>query len=176
VQARRPASAGFTLVELLVTVAIIGIVSAIAVPGLLRARMAGNEASAIGSIRAVNAAETAYANSAGGGGFAVLLATLTTSCAGGTASFLSGDLANDPSVKSGYTITLAASGASNAGPTDCNGTVTRTAYYATAVPVSVGITGQRAFASNSINAIWQNTAGVAPTEPFAVGPTTRPLQ
>lgn len=155
---------GFTLTELLVVIAIIGILAAIAVPGLMRARRTGNEASAIGSLRALNSAESSYSSAAGKGGFAPLMATLATPCPGGNVGFISPDLSIDPAVKSGYTITMAAAAVSSPGPLDCNGAATETAYYVTAEPVAAGTSGQRAFASSGAGAIFFDPTGVAPTE------------
>jgi prepilin-type N-terminal cleavage/methylation domain-containing protein len=164
---------GFTLIELLIVVAIIGIIAAIAVPGLLRARISGNEASAIGSTRAVVAAEADYWGL--NRGYSTTLAALAVPCVMGTPAFISPDLSLDPSIKSGYTFTLAAGAGAAAGPNDCNGTVTNMAFYITAVPVTLGTTGNRAFASDVGSAIWQDTSGVAPTQAFTTAGTVSPL-
>ncbi len=72
---------GFTLIELLLVVGLIAIISAIALPSLLRARMAGNEASAISSLRAIGTAQSTFAASCGSGFYAPTLALLGTALA-----------------------------------------------------------------------------------------------
>src|ERR1051326_4731880 len=102
----RRQDSGFTLIELLMVVAIIGIIAAVAVPGLLRARMAGNEASAIGSMRAINQGEATYHTSCGNGGYAIDLVDLAKPPSGSNQAFISPDLATNGIVKSGYVVTI----------------------------------------------------------------------
>ena len=143
--------------------AIIGILAAIAVPALLRARMSGNEASAIGSMRTLNSAQLAYSVGGSKGTYATQFATLAQPCPGGSVGFISPDLALDPTVKSGYTFTLAAATGSVPGAPDCNATATQTGYYSTAVPIMGGTSGYRMFASSAMGTIFLATTA-APTE------------
>ena len=143
---------GFSLIELLIVVAIILIIAAIAIPNLLRSKMAANESSAVGSLRTINTGCVAYSTTYGIG-FPGTLAKLGPAA---TATSTSADLIDSVlsgGTKSGYTFSFTAAAADAAGNVD--------AYTLTAQPVTQGTTGQRGFFTDQSGVIRADSTGAA---------------
>jgi prepilin-type N-terminal cleavage/methylation domain-containing protein len=147
---------GFSLIELLIVVAIILIIAAIAIPNLLRSRMAANESSAVGSIRTINTSEVAYATTYPAVGFTALSAlggtaavcTTPTGASSTGACLIDDTLAQAPNTKSGYIFVV----------NGFSGTPT-VQYFVSGLPQVVGQSGQRGFCSDQSGVIRGNAAG-----------------
>jgi type IV pilus assembly protein PilA len=149
---------GFSLIELLIVVAIILIIAAIAIPNLLRSRMAANEASAVGSLRTLNTAEVTYSTTYPAQGFAALgslggSATVCASSTGATSTTacLIDSVLATTAVKSGY----------NFASSNLTGAPVVVTYTMTALPTVPGQSGQRAFCSDQSGVIRYNAGGTA---------------
>jgi len=142
---------GFSLIELLLVVAVILIIAAIAIPSLMRARMSANEASAVGSLRTINTAIANYASSYGLGYPATLAALGPSASPSSTAADLL-DSVLAAGVKSGYSFNYSAE-------MPVGGIISK--YAITADPVNVGVSGQRGFYTDQILVIHVNATGSA---------------
>ena len=152
---------GFSLIELLIVVAIILIIAAIAIPNLLRSRMAANEASAVGSIRSITTAEMTYNAAYPDIGYSALLANLGGTQASCTPPVVATstnacviDYLLSSGSKSGYTFTAVG--------TIIGGGTINNAFTSTGVPQGIGSTGQRGFGSDQTGVVRYTTSGVVP--------------
>jgi type IV pilus assembly protein PilA len=149
---------GFSLIELLIVVAIIGIIAAIAIPNLLASRRAANEGSAQSSLRTIHSSQATYQATAGNGAYATTMGALNT--AGLIDSVLSGG------TKSGYDFSIVEP--AGTGATAVFGAV---AYPTTTTGVSQ--TGTRRFGITEVGVMYGDVLGAEPTT--RAGITTSPM-
>jgi type IV pilus assembly protein PilA len=157
------ASSGFSLVELLVVIAVILIIAAIAIPNFTRSRAAAYEASAVASLRDITTADTAYASTYGAG-YAATLAALGPPPAGSAASRANAGLIDSllaGGEKSGYNFTYTAGGPDSLGDIDT--------FQLNADPVASPFSGSRHFYTDQSGVIRQNlTSKAGATDPPVV--------
>ena len=161
--------AGFTLVELLIVISIIGILASISMAIYGQARVRGHEAATVAGLVTINQGQFAFAQSCGNQRYAPTLAGLAAPMPATGAGFISPDLGSDPVIKSGYTIELKSPAEPESLPS-CNGQTTIAAYQVTAEPVTPGYSGVRYFGTNTDRVVYEDTATFAGNMPEAGAP------
>ena len=158
---------GFSLIELLIVVAIILIIAAIAIPNLLRARIAANEASAVASLRTINTAEVTYLTAYPTTGYSITLAALGPATAGACAAPTAANACLlDFTLSSASTTALAKSGYYFGVANGTAATTPVSSYTAGAAPSAYNTTGVRGFCSTE-NGVIRSTPGASGAAPVA---------
>ena len=165
----RPASAGFTLVELLIIMAIIALLSAVAVAGYRHARVSAGETVAVAALTTINQAQFSFSQACGDQHFSPTLAGLATPAPTTGQGFLSPDLAADPVLKSGYVFTMGGTPTVD-GRQSCNGLSPVTTYQVSADPTSGGVTGALFYGTNTDRVVFADTATFAGNMPETGAP------
>jgi len=166
IAAANQGGAAFAVIVLLMVAAMAAVVplfSAIAIPGLLRARVAANEALAKAALMTINTAQLTFAMDCGHGFFAPTLASLATPPPDRQAGFLPADLGRDPAIRSGYEISIVAGEPVADAPPACNGSTVVATYFAAASPERPGTTGILFFGANQDGGLFQSMRAIAPT-------------
>ena len=163
---------GFSLIDLLFVIALIGLLSTLAIPGLMRARGAAQSASALGTMKVVNGAQLSYAITCGLGFYAPDLPTLGVVPPSSPEAFLPEEMSSGPTfIKSGYTFSMAGVAIPGA-PGSCNGLPAGAAssgYALVADPLDV-TPGARYFGTNSDGTLYEDSATYSTTMPEATAP------
>ncbi|HXW05491.1 MAG TPA: type II secretion system protein [Vicinamibacterales bacterium] len=164
--------AGFSLIDMLFVVALIGLVSTLAIPGLMRARGAAQASSALGTLRVINSAQLSFAITCGLGFYAPDLPTLGVAPPGSVEGFVPAELGSAPTfVKSGYNFSMAGTAVGGA-PATCNGAgpgSTSSGYAAVADPLDL-TPPARFFGTNADGTIYEDTASYLATMPETGAP------
>jgi prepilin-type N-terminal cleavage/methylation domain-containing protein len=159
---------GFTLIDMLFVIALIGLLSTLAIPGLMRARGSAMSASAVGTLRVVNSAQLSYAITCGLGFYSPDLPTLSVKPPGALEAFLGPELASGPTfIKSGYNFSLAGTPQAGA-PATCNGLgVGQSAPGYALVADQLDLTAPtiRHYGTNTDGVIYTHTQSLAATMP-----------
>lgn len=172
--------AGFTLVEVMLVMTVIGIVASVAAPSLVRARAAAVEVSIIGSLRSIHSAQSVYHSTCASGFFAPSIPWLAKQPTAGGVPFISAPFRTDTTDRYGYRIRFSSGPIASGAPITCNGLGkgkgTSTYFMGADLLAANGASVSRYFGVNQSGVIYQSTKRIAPFYTGKPPAPARPVQ